>query len=202
MLRKSQLLILVVVLILSGRPSHAEVKNIILMIGDGMGFEHVKAASIYAYGEEGKLSFEEYYRGEVTTHSANSYERDKHATDSGAAATAIATGEKVNNDVISERSRRPIKTILEYLEEQGKLTGLITTVPVTHATPAGFGAHSRDRKSYSNIANDYMTQTRPKSDSNGTSTGPRSWAGAVPAETQSHAPTIASGRLIIAPPST
>jgi alkaline phosphatase len=161
MLRKSQLLILVVVLILSGRSSHAEVKNIILMIGDGMGFEHVKAASIYAYGEEGKLSFEEYYRGEVTTHSANSYERDKHATDSGAAATAIATGEKVNNDVISERSRRPIKTILEYLEEQGKLTGLITTVPVTHATPAGFGAHSRNRNSYSNIANDYMTQTRP-----------------------------------------
>jgi alkaline phosphatase len=161
MLRKKNLLIIFVILVFLGNSSWAEVKNVILMIGDGMGFEHVKAASIYAYGEEGKLSFEQYYRGEVTTHSANSYLQDYHATDSAAAATAMATGEKVNNDVISERSRRPIKTILEYLGEEGKATGLITTVPVTHATPAGFGAHNRVRSNYRDIANDYMTQSRP-----------------------------------------
>ena len=126
-----------------------------------MGFEHVKAASFYAYGEEEKLSFERYYRGEVTTHSANSYLENNHATDSAASATAMATGQKVNNKVISERSRQPIKTILEHLQEKGKATGLVTTVPITHATPAGFGAHSRARSNYSDIANDYMTQTRP-----------------------------------------
>jgi len=131
------------------------------MIGDGMGFEHVKAASLYAYGKEGGLSFEQYYRGEMTTHSANSYRVSYHATDSAAAVTAMATGQKVNNDVISERSRQPIKTILEHLKEQGKATGLITTVPITHATPAGFGAHSRTRSNYRDIANDYLTQTRP-----------------------------------------
>ena len=161
MLRKSHLLIMVIVLILLGQTSHAEVKNVILMIGDGMGFEHVKAASFYAYGKEKKLSFEKYYRGEVTTHSANSYRQDYHATDSGASATAMATGEKVDNTVISERSRQPLKTILEYLQEKGKATGLVTTVPITHSTPAGFGAHSRNKESYSNIADDYMTQTRP-----------------------------------------
>ena len=161
MSHKSHLLVLFVVLLLPGPVSWAAVKNVILMIGDGMGFEHIEAASLYAYGEEGKLSFEQYYRGEVTTHSANSYRVSDHATDSAAAATAMATGQKVNNDVISEQSRKPIKTILEHLQEKGKATGLVTTVPITHATPAGFGTHNRDRDNYRDIANDYMTQTRP-----------------------------------------
>ena len=161
MLRKKSFLVIVIILVFLGNSSWAEVKNVILMIGDGMGFEHVKAASLYAYGEEGKLSFEQYYRGEVTTHSADSYKEDYHATDSAAAATAMATGQKVNYKVISERSRKPLKTILEYLQEQGKATGLITTTFITHATPAGFGAHNRSRDNYSDIANDYMTQTRP-----------------------------------------
>ncbi|GAF85068.1 unnamed protein product, partial [marine sediment metagenome] len=119
MSRKSHLLVLFVVLLLPGPVSWAAVKNVILMIGDGMGFEHIKAASLYAYGEEGKLSFEQYYRGEVTTHSANSYRVSDRATDSAAAATAMATGQKVNKNVISEQSRRPIKTILEHLQEKG-----------------------------------------------------------------------------------
>ena len=161
MLRKSRLIVLFVVLILLGQTSYAAVKNVILMIGDGMGFEHVKAASLYAYGEEGELSFERYYRGEMMTHSANSHRVSYHATDSAAAATAMATGEKVNNGIISEQSRKPIKTILEHLQEKGKATGLVTTVPITHATPAGFGAHNRSRSNYRDIANDYMTQTRP-----------------------------------------
>ncbi len=161
MLRKSNLLILVAVLVLLGQTSLAVVKNVIVMIGDGMGFEHVKAASLYAYGEEGKLSFEKYYCGELATHSANSHLVNYHATDSAAAVTAMATGQKVKNGVICERAGKPIKTILEYLKEQGKATGLITTVPLTHATPAGYGAHNRSRNNHRDIANDYMTQTRP-----------------------------------------
>ena len=131
------------------------------MIGDGMGFEQVKAASLYAYGQEGSLSFEKYYRGEVTTHSANSYLDKNHATDSAASVTAMATGQKVNNKVVSQKSNQPIRTILEHLKEQGKATGLITTVPLTHATPAGFGAHANNRDNYSDIAHDYLKDTRP-----------------------------------------
>jgi len=71
-------------------------KNVIFMIGDGMGFEQVKAAGMYLHGEPGTLSFEQFpFQAEVTTHSA-----DSSITDSAAAATAIATGQKVNNGVI------------------------------------------------------------------------------------------------------
>ncbi len=161
MLRKSCLLIFIAVFLSLGQTSQAAVKNVILMIGDGMGFEQVKAASLYAYGEDEKLPFEKYYRGEMMTHSANSYLDKIHATDSAASATAMATGQKVKNKIISERDKKPIQTILEYLQKQGKATGLVTTVPITHATPAGFGAHTNHREKYSNIANDYLTQTRP-----------------------------------------
>ena len=161
MLRRSHLVVLVGVLFFLGQASRAAVKNVILMIGDGMGFEHVKAASLYAYGRDGRLSFEQYYRGEATTHSVNSYLESYHATDSAAAATAMATGQKVKNDVVSQDSNEPIKTILEILKERGKATGLVTTVPLTHATPAGFGAHTIDRGNYGEIAECYLNQSRP-----------------------------------------
>jgi hypothetical protein len=57
-------------LILTGQASSAEIKNVIILVGDGMGFEQVRAASMYAYGQEGMLTFERYYRGEVATNSA------------------------------------------------------------------------------------------------------------------------------------
>ncbi len=160
MMCKRSLFIIIVILISLARAGEAKVRNVIIMIGDGMGFEQVKAASLYAYGEDANLPFEEFYRGEVTTHSANSYKED-HYTDSAASGSAMATGQKFNNKIISEISRKPVKTILESLKEKGKATGLVTTVPITHATPASFGAHTRNRDRYSDIANDYLTQSRP-----------------------------------------
>ncbi len=154
------IIIVIAIAICLSQPADAAVKNVIIMIGDGMGFEQVKAASLYAYGDEGKLPFEKFYRGEVTTHSANSYMED-HYTDSAASGSAMATGQKFKNETISEISRQPVKTILEHLKEKGKSTGLVTTVPITHATPAAFGAHARKRDRYSDIANDYLTQSRP-----------------------------------------
>ena len=69
----------------------SEPNNIIFFIGDGMGFEQVKAAGMYDNGAEGTLLFETFpYQAEVTTYSANS-----SVTDSAAAATAIAAGIKV-----------------------------------------------------------------------------------------------------------
>jgi len=141
----------------------AQPRNVIFFIGDGMGPEQVKAATYYLGGP---LSFESLpYQGWLTTYSANS-----SVTDSAAAATAMATGYKVNNGVISEA--RPanadytvvgseMQTLVEYFKAQGKSTGLVTTTYVTHATPAAFGAHTSDRNNLTDIAGDYLNQTRP-----------------------------------------
>ena len=135
-------------------------KNVIFCIGDGMGFEKVKAAGMYVHGEAGTLSFEAFpYQGEVTTHSA-----DSSMTDSAAAATALATGFKVNNGVLSTAlpgDGRELYTLLECFRDQGKSTGLVSTTFITHATPAAFGAHNPSRGNLEEIAGDYLNYTRP-----------------------------------------
>jgi alkaline phosphatase len=157
---KQSLAILLVVAALCLSVAQAEPKCVLFFIGDGMGFEHVRAGGMYAYGAAGTLCFESFpYQGEMTTHSA-----DSAVTDSAAAGTALATGVKVNNGVVSmaypgDHSELP--TMLENAKAQGKSTGLVTTVFVTHATPATFGAHEPSRLNYAEIANDYLTQTRP-----------------------------------------
>jgi alkaline phosphatase len=152
---------LLIIFVLLGQTSYAKLRNVIILIGDGMGFEAVKAASMYAYGQEGMLTFERFYRGEVATNSADSYLQRTHATDSAAASTAMATGHKVKNGVISEDANKPLKTLLEYSKDAGKATGLISTVFLTDATPAGFGAHSGSRSDGNDIADAYLKQSRP-----------------------------------------
>ncbi len=135
-------------------------KNVIFCIGDGMGFEAVKAAGYYAYGETGTLSFEAFpHRAEMATYAA-----DSPMTDSAAAATAMATGYKVNNGVISMEfpgSGTPLKTLLEIFKAQNKWTGLVSTTYITHATPAAFAAHNPERNNLADIAHDYLHLTRP-----------------------------------------
>lgn len=134
--------------------------NVILLIGDGMGPAQVDAASMYASGITGTLSFESApFQAEMTTHSA-----DSSLTDSAASATAMATGYKVDNRVISVQ--RPgdgseLETLLEHFQVRCKRTGLVATSYVTHATPAAFGAHEPDRGNFAEIAGDYLAQTRP-----------------------------------------
>lgn len=132
-------------------------KSVILFIGDGMGFEHVKAARCY---NGASLSFESLpYQGQVTTYSANNA-----VTDSAASGTAIATGVKVNNYTVSIANPgdgSDLQTTLEFYQTRGKKVGLVTTTYLTHATPATFGAHAADRNSYTEIASDYLSQTKP-----------------------------------------
>ncbi|MFQ6035677.1 MAG: alkaline phosphatase, partial [Sedimentisphaerales bacterium] len=131
--------------------AQAEPKNVIFFIGDGMGFEQVKAAGMYAHGQAGTLSFELFpYNGQLTTYAANS-----PITDSAAAGTALATGVKVNNRVISMAypgDGSELETLLEYFKARGKSTGLVTTTTMTHATPACFGAHEPARSNFEQIA--------------------------------------------------
>ena len=134
-------------------------KNVILVIGDGMGFDHVKAGGLYANGTAGSLSFENFpCRAEMTTTSLSG------VTDSAAAATAMATGTKVTNGVLSLAERgdgHELRTILEYARDQGRSTGLVTTTTMTDATPAAFGAHVLDRYWWDEVASDYLNGSRP-----------------------------------------
>jgi alkaline phosphatase len=135
-------------------------RNVILFIGDGMGPEQVRAAGMYQNGSAGSLVMESFpYSSTMTTYSA-----DSAITDSAASATAMATGYKVANGVLSiawPGDERELETLLERFHAYCKRAGLVTTTFATHATPAGFGAHELSRNNYSGIAGDYLTQTKP-----------------------------------------
>jgi alkaline phosphatase len=120
-------------------------KNIILLIGDGMGASQLTAAK-YA---KGRLEIERCpVGGLVTTHSS-----DKIVTDSAASGTAMATGYKTSNGTISQTPDGvPLKTALEIAESGGKATGLVCTSAITHATPASFSAHVPKRGMQPEIA--------------------------------------------------
>jgi alkaline phosphatase len=145
-----------------GQAAGGQRRNVILLIGDGMGFEHVKAASLFAYGEDGKLAMQRLpVKGRMTTHPA---EGPQEVTDSAAAATAMATGVKASNGVLSVRlpgDGQSLPTVLEQLAARGMRTGLVTTTYMTHATPAGFAAHVKSRKMVEDIAAQYLRRTRP-----------------------------------------
>jgi len=130
-----------------------EVRNVILCIGDGMGFGHVELARIKTAGPAGKLNMEMMpIFGIVSTRSA-----DSHVTDSAAAATAMATGFKTKNGMISMLpDGRKCVTILEAARQKSMSTGLVSTAAVTSATPACFAAHQRSRGMQAKIAEDLL----------------------------------------------
>jgi len=119
--------------------------NIILFIGDGMGVAHLTAARIAC----GKLHMERFeVAGLLTTWSS-----DELVTDSAASATAMATGVKTRNGSISvDPGGNPLKTVIEFAEEKGMRTGLVSLCSVTHATPAAFASHVADREDNLEIA--------------------------------------------------
>lgn len=125
-------------------------KNIILLIGDGMG-----VAQLYA----GMVANKEPLKIEDMRHIglSKTYSATNFTTDSGAAGTALATGQKTFQKAISVNiDTVPIKTILEIAEDNNKATGLIATSTITHATPASFVAHQPSRYNYEEIAEDFL----------------------------------------------
>ena len=129
-------------------------KYVFLFIGDGMGATHVAVAESYLSYKAGKLGGEQLlmtsfpYYGTATTHSA-----DKHITCSSAAGTAIACGEKANNGTVGiNKDSVNIKSVAYCLQEDGYNVGIISSVPINHATPASFYAHNINRGNYYDIA--------------------------------------------------
>lgn len=131
---------------------YTQPKNIILMIGDGMGITAVEAAR-RVYSEKlhnGKLAMN--YMPVQSTQSTYSVSSD--VTDSAAGATALATGYKTTNKVIAMdyMSQNAYTTLLEIAASKGMSTGIVSNEDVTDATPAAFTAHVNSRYEQEQIA--------------------------------------------------
>ena len=162
----------------TAKPKKAAAKNIIIMISDGWGFSHLEAASYYRYGKDARQIFNRFpFTFAVSTYMAYESLSDPcygHGyapqaawsdfgyvescyTDSAAAATAMSTGVKTYGGAIGvDLDQQPLTHALEIAEENGKATGVVTSVEWSHATPASFVAHNVSRNNYELIAQEMV----------------------------------------------
>lgn len=137
--------------------NNAKVKNVIVLIGDGMGPAYTSAYRYYKDDPKTKeveeTKFDPHLVGQQMTYPDDPKE---NITDSAASATSISSGIKTYNGAIAvNKEKEAVKTVLESAKEKGKSTGLVATSEITHATPAAFGAHNEHRKNMEEIADDY-----------------------------------------------
>ncbi len=129
-------------------------RYVFYFVGDGMGLNQILGTQMYLADVEGRIGISPLcftafpYAGVATSFSASSY-----ITDSAAAGTALASGEKTNNDVLGMGPDRktPAISIAEKAWKAGRQVAIGTTVSVNHATPGAFYAHAANRNSYHNI---------------------------------------------------
>ncbi len=131
-------------------PPEQQPKNIVLLIGDGMGVAQVTAA---LYSNSNRLALEKF--PVIGFHKAYSY--DDLITDSAAGATAFACGVKTYNGAVGlNADSLPCRTILEEAHERKLATGMVVTSSLVNATPAAFIAHQPLRIFYDQIAADFL----------------------------------------------
>ncbi|RKD86102.1 alkaline phosphatase [Mangrovibacterium diazotrophicum] len=131
-------------------PKTKKPKNIIFMIGDGMGTAQIYAGLTANHGHLFLDNFK--HVGFSKTRSASDY-----ITDSAAGGTALSSGYRTYNGAIGvDTDTVAHKTMLEIAEDKGKATGLVSTSAITHATPASFIAHQPSRNMYEAIAGDFL----------------------------------------------
>lgn len=125
-------------------------RNVILLIGDGLGISHLTAGMVR---QKSPLAIEQL---PVTgLHKPHAY--DDLITDSAAGATAFATGVKARKGTLGlNPDGEPVKNILEEAEANGYATGLVTTATVVHPTPAAFLAHLPLRNQYEAVAQQFL----------------------------------------------
>jgi alkaline phosphatase len=188
---KNKIIILLSILIIVNTALAAKAKNIIIMVADGAGFNTWKAASMYegkvgsqVYDGAGWQKFAcSTYPLNLSNTPTNNTAQDPSVvynptkawdgltngynflkttyTDSAAAATALASGNKTYNNAINwSNTDKPLETISDKAKKMGKKVGIITTVPWSHATPAGLGnAHNVSRNNYADIANEMLNSS-------------------------------------------
>jgi alkaline phosphatase len=143
------------------------VKNVILLIPDGMSTDGVTLTRWYYGGKA--LNMDEMASGLVRTYSA-----DAAIADSAPAGTAMATGYKSHTGYVGvlpdentmpglppispKDKKKPVASILEAAQLVGKATGLVATSEIMHATPADFSAHDPSRKNYDALSEQQVYQ--------------------------------------------
>jgi alkaline phosphatase len=126
-------------------------RNVILLIGDGMGDSEITIARNYAKGAAGAFDGLDALplTGQMTTYALNKDGKPNYVTDSAASATAWSTGSKTTNGTLGlDVKGNSQKTILELAKEQGFATGDITTSEIQDATPAALFSHISERDCY------------------------------------------------------
>lgn len=154
-MKKLSLLLSFLLLVLSGYAQQA--KYVFYFIGDGMGVNQVQGTELYRGELEGKIGitpiwFTQFpYATTATTFSATN-----GVTDSAAAGTALATGNKTQNGTIGMKQdlQTEVSSIAVWAKNKGCRVGVTTSVSVDHATPAAFYAHDPSRGSYYKIGTD------------------------------------------------
>jgi alkaline phosphatase len=140
-------------------------RNLIVLIGDGMGPAQVTAGRNYLRYMKGQehLELDGYFVGQATTYADRGEDGgvvvSGIVTDSASAGTAFATGHKTYNAGISvsnEEISVPYASVIEAAEKAGKATGLVSTARITHATPAVYASHVRSRDNENAIAAQYL----------------------------------------------
>ena len=127
-----------------------KIKNVILMIGDGMSLMHVYSAWT---ANRGKLFLDNCQAVGLS----KTYCADKLITDSGAGGTAIASGQKTNYHYVGvDTLGHPLKSLVDFAAAKGKSTGIAVTCRLWDATPADFCCHNKDRDAESEIVTDYV----------------------------------------------
>jgi len=142
-----------------------DVKNVIMMIGDGMGPQQVGMLQEYA-----KRAPNSIYQGKATALEKFSYKgvvglsstgpEASIVVDSACSASQLATGVSSGSEMIGlDYVGNPVETILEKAKKMGKATGLISDTRITHATPASFAAHQAHRSMENEIASDMLANS-------------------------------------------
>lgn len=141
-----RLLIVVLTALLPTLLNAQDVRNIILLIGDGMG---LSAVTMMQFDDiDKKTIFDDADNIALT----RTYSLDNRVTDSAAAGTALATGTKTNNTYLGiTPDGQRLESLTAYANKRGMATGLVATTYLQHATPAAFYAHSENRHNYADI---------------------------------------------------
>ena len=137
-----------------------EPKNVIMVVGDGMGPAYTTAYRYFA-DDKNTLDVEQTVFDRMLVGMASTYPAriSGYVTDSAAGATALATGVKSYNGAIAVNvDKKPVSTVLEWAKEHGMKTGVAVTSQINHATAAGYSAHNESRKNYDQIADSYFDE--------------------------------------------
>jgi alkaline phosphatase len=134
-------------------------KNIIMMVSDGMSTGTLNMADIFLHRKYGKGSnwLNLYRENSVSRGLMDMASASSIVTDSSAASSSWGGGFRVKNGVLNvgENGEEHLP-IWQKFKKSGKMAGCVTTVPITHATPAGFCVNSKSRNSQADIAEQYL----------------------------------------------